>query len=363
MDLIKAQRVLGLFSSLALDGVEAAVLLTDGVDVFEFGPSLEIPYEEGLLEKMRALQGCHREDILPALWDEVEAEFVAFHAEIVNDLIRDYDEKIDLIAFSGHTLCHDSLNHYSCQLGDAAKLSELTGIKVISRFSHADMLAGGQGAPLAAVYHALLGNSLAKPAAFLDIGGISSLTWLGNNGEMIAFDIGPGLALLNDWVLKHGGMHTDYNGRLGVMGHVNSHVLSCLMKHKFLAQIPPKAADRDSFKEKGEHLEGLSLADGAATATAFIAESIVYSLALYVPEMPKIVVVCGAGAQNPTLLRFLRQHLESVNVINAAEEGWRPETMEAQAYAFVAARRMHNLPSSYSTTTGVHEPIICGEIF
>jgi len=363
MDLIKAQRILGVYGSLALEGVEAAVISTDGVDVFDVGAAVNVPYEDDLLEKLRRLQGKRREEIEDDVYADAEETLTSFYASVVREFIADYDEQIDLIAFAGHVLYHNPDEHYAVSIGNAARLSELTGIKVVSRFLQSDMLAGGKGAPLAAVYHAFLGAELEKPAAFLDIGGISSLTWLGSNGEMLAFDIGPGLAPLNDWVLKHGGMQMDYNGRLAVTGEVNHHILSTLMKHKFLAAYPPKAADRNAFKEKCEHLEGLSLNDGAATATAFIAEAVAYSLAIYVPEMPKKLVVCGIGAQNPTVLRFLRQRLQGMDVINAAEEGWKPEAVEAQAYAFIAARRLYNLPSSYPSTTGVSEPVICGEIF
>ncbi len=363
MDLIKAQRILGVSGSLALDGVEAAVISTDGVDVFDVGAAVNVPYDDDLLEKLRRLQGKRREEIADDVYFEADEALTDFYASVIQDFIADYDEKIDVIAFAGHILYLNPQEHYISSIGNAAKLAEKTGIKVVSRFSQADMLAGGCGAPLTAVYHAFLGANLEKPVCFLDIGGISSLTWLGDNGEMLAFDIGPGLAPVNDWVLKHGGMQMDYNGSLAVTGQVDTRILSTLMKHKFLALYPPKAADRDTFKEKCEHLEGLSLSDGAATSTAFIAEAVAYSLAIYVPEMPKKMVVCGIGAQNPTLLRFLRQRLQGMDVINSAEEGWKPEAVEAQAYAFIAARRLYNLPISYPLTTGVPEPMVCGEIF
>ena len=138
---------------------------------------------------------------------------------------------------------------------------------------------------------------------------------------MIAFDCGPGNAAINDWVMKHGGMHMDYNGKLAITGKVNEQIVASMMRHKFFAQYPPKAADRTIFNEKLEHLEGLSLEDGAATATAFIAEAVAYSLLLYLPEIPGKLIVCGGGAKNPTLVRFLRQRLPDIGISTAAEEG------------------------------------------
>ena len=363
MDLIKTQRVLGLMSSSSLDGVNAAVISCDGVDVFDFGVALNIPYDDDLCESLRFLQGQRREDIAPEKLQQIEQKFTAFNADIVQNIMADYGEKPDLIGFHGYTLLHEPQQHYTCQLGNAQALANQTGIKVVSCFRNADIRSGGQGAPLSAVFHASLGSRLTKPAAFLDIGGITSLTWLGVNGEIMAFDVGPGLAPLNDWVQKHGGQHTDYNGKLAVTGQVHADILSSLMRHKYLALPPPKALDRDLFKDKFEHLEGLSLSDGAATATAFIAETVAYSLALYVPEMPEVLIVYGAGAQNPTLVRFLRQKLENVEVKLAEDEGWKSSAFEAQAFAFLAARRLHGLPASYPATTGVPEPIVCGEIF
>ncbi len=363
MELIKPRRVLGLMSGSSLNGVEAAVISTDGVDVFDFGPFTTVPYSENLQDKLRSFSGHRPEDFDTETFSAAEAEFTDFHVSVTKDIIADYDEHIDLIGFFGYTLLHSPQEHYTCQFGNPATLAAQTHIPVVSRFCYADILAGGQGAPLSAVFHGALGMKIKKPTAFLNIDGISSLTWLGDNGELIAFDIGAGIALVNDWVLRHGGMHMDYNGRLAVTGKVHPNVLSSLLRHKYLAAYPPKAADRNLFKDKFEHLEGLSLEDGAATATAFIAEEAAYSLSLYVPEMPKVVIVCGAGANNPTLMRFLRQKLENIEVRTAEEEGWNGMAMEAQACAFLAARRLHFMPATYPFTTGVAAPCICGEVF
>ena len=202
-----------------------------------------------------------------------------------------------------------------------------------------------------------------RPLAVIDVGGTSEVVWFGTSGEMKAFVSGPGNAVINDWVMKHGGMHIDYNGKLAITGRVDEKILAVLMHHKYIALNPPKACDRTVFAEKMEHLEGLSLEDGAATATAFVAESIAYSMALYLPEPPEEAIVCGGGAKNPTLMRFLRQRLPNMTVKTAVEAGWQPEAVDAQEAAFWAVRRLHWLPLSFPATTGAVEPVIGGEIF
>lgn len=364
MDSIKAIRALGLMSGTSLDGVDAAIITTDGVDVFDFGPATTINYDDELREKIRHLLGKKPDS--PENIAEIKAieeELTIFHANVVNEFLADHDEKIDLIGFHGHTIHHEPQNRYTHQIGDGQLLANLTGVKVVNRFRNADVLAGGQGAPLVPIYHNALSGNLPKPLVILNIGGVSNITWIGSNGEMLAFDTGPGNAPINDWVLKHGGMHMDYNGKLAITGKIDEHVLVCMMRHKYFGLYPPKSIDRNIFKDKLEHLEGLNLADGAATATAFTAESIAYSLAMYVAEMPKEIIVCGGGAKNPTLLRFLRQRLENVEVKTAGELGWDTDALEAQAFAYLAVRRLYGMPNSFPSTTGVSEPIVGGEIY
>lgn len=188
------------------------------------------------------------------------------------------------------------------------------------------------------------------------------MTWIGANGEMLAFDTGPGNAPVNDWVFRHAGMHMDYNGKLAISGKVNEHILSSLMKHKYFAMYPPKSIDRNIFNEKLEHLEGLSLEDGAATATAFAAEAIAYSISFFLPEPPKSLIICGGGANNPTLVRFIRSRLPEIEVKTSRDVGWNCDAIEAQAFAYLAVRRLGGMPITFPSTTGVPEPLPGGEI-
>lgn len=364
MDLIKKIRALGLMSGTSLDGIDVAVITTDGMDIYDYGDSLTIPYDDQIREDLRSILGLKPDTPEnEAKIREVEIALTELHAQIVNDFIKEYEDKVEIIGFHGHTIHHEPQNHYTHQIGDGQMLADLTGIKVVSHFRNADVRAGGQGAPLVPVFHAALGSKMEKPIAFLNIGGVANITWIGRDGEILAFDTGPGNAPVTDWVLKKANQHMDYNGKLAISGKIDGKVLAALMRHKYFAQYPPKSIDRNIFKDKLEHLEGLSLEDGAATATAFMAEAVAYSCAMYLPEMPKIMIVCGGGANNPTMIRFLRQRMPEVEIKTGAEIGLDNDALEAQAFAYLAVRRLYNMPNSFPTTTGVSEPIIGGEIF
>lgn len=361
--MIKTVNALGLLSGTALDGIDVAMIKTDGVDIYDFGTAQTFPYEDSLREKIRLLLGTQPdspENILRI--NEVENELTRFHAEVVKEYIASHDVQIDVIGFEGLTIFNDPAHHYTHQLGDGELLARLTGIQVVNHFHLADIRAGGQGAPLEPVYHNALCADIGKPLAVVNISGITHVTWIGSYGEMMAFDTGPGNAAIDEWVRKHGGMHMDYNGKLAITGKVNEQIVATMMRHKYFGKYPPKSTDRREFIEKLEHLEGLGLEDGTATATAFVAQSIAYSLLLYLPEIPKVLIVCGGGAKNPTILRFLRQRLPDMEIRTASEEGFNTNALESQAVAFMAVRRLYHLPISFPTTTGVPEPMVGGEI-
>ena len=363
MDAIKSITVIGLMSGTSLDGVDASIIKTDGVDVFDFGSSINVPYGDELRAKLQKLLNSSVDVVNDLEFiNNLEKEFTLFNAKVVEELLLDYDGKIDLIGFSDLTFHHDPKNHISYQLGDGQLLSDLTQIKVVNRFRTADVRLGGQGSPLIPIFYSALTSKMQKPVVVLNIGGISSVSWFGQNGEMLAFDSGVGNGVINDWILKHSGEQIDYNGRFAAMGKVDEQVLSCLMRHKYFDVLPPKSVDVNIFKEKLENLEGLSIEDGAATATAFVAESITSSLKKYVEEMPKEIIITGGGAKNPTLMRMIRQRLSGIEVVSAADVDWDVSALEAQAFAFLATRRLSYMPNSFPTTTGVIEPTIGGEV-
>ncbi len=362
--MIKPLNVLGLMGGTSLDGIKAALISTDGVDIYEVKNARNFIYPDGLIQKIRSVFGMHysnpeeQEKI-----DAVEAEVTDFLCEIVSEINAETSETIDVVGLEGPTICHEPENGYTYQLGKGQTLAEKTGIKVITHFRNADILNGGQGSPITATYYSALAQGLEKPNVFINIGGITNLIWTGHLGEIVAFDCGPGNALINDWVFKHGGMQMDFNGKLAATGTVHEKIINQMMKHDFFAKYPPKSLDRNSFNDKTEHLEGLSLEDGAATATAFISEAIAYSLALYLPEVPVCAVLCGGGAQNPTLVRFIRQHLKSMKIESVLEDVFDFKIGDAPAIAFLAMRRLYSLPITFPTTTGIAQPMIGGKIY
>lgn len=367
MDIIKKITAVGLMSGSSLEGITASAVVTDGIDVYEELRSVNIPYDDDIRERLQKLQGCRPEESeeLQAEFKLLDTDITLAHAEVAKDVMDFIDVKPDVVGFHGHTVLHLPQERFTYQLGNGQMLADCLQTRVVNRFGNADLAAGGQGAPLTPSFYAALVNEkeYEKPVAVLNIGGISEITWLGSNGEMLAFDVGPGNAPVNDWVSRHGGMHMDYDGKLAVTGQIHHKVLNNLLRHKFFAKVPPKSIDRDIFKDKLEHLEGLSLEDGAATATAFIAEAVAYSMALYLPQMPRQVIVCGGGAKNPTLVRFIRQRLAGVEIKTAAEIGCRADTLEAQAIAYLAVRRLYRLPITFPATTGVSEPTVGGELW
>ncbi len=360
MSQLQTFKVLGLASGSELDGVRAAVITTDGIDVFNQGEYFDFPFDENLHD---TLFNAHKnnETLLDAERNNVEEKFNEFCIHAINEVINEVND-INLIGLGGHIICHKPQEHILCQIGNLHKIAAAINIKTVGNFRNADILSGGLGAPLAAIYHSALSQQLEKPLVWVDVGGVSALTYIGCNGELRAFDTGAGNTVINDWVNKHGGMHCDYNGKLAICGKINEEILGCLMRHKFLNLTPPKVADKNTFVEKMEHLEGLNLEDGAATATAFVAQSIIKAINDFIPEKPQKIIICGGGAKNPTLMRFIRQRAEGITVCTADDYGFRAEAIEAQAFAFLAVRRCNQMPISYPFTTGAAMEVIGGEI-
>lgn len=351
-------------SGTSLDGVKAALISTDGVDIFKILFTSEFPYPEHIRAQIRLILGKKiNQSQDKILIESVEALVSEWLVQLIENIKAEHLNEIDLIGLEGPTICHDPENKYTYQLGKGREICSQVKIKLVTHFHNADILNGGQGAPITASYYNALAQDIGKPAAFINIGGTTNLTWIGHYGEIIAFDCGPGNALIDDWMLKHGGVAMDFNGRVAASGTADEKIVGQMMKHRFFAKYPPKSLDRSEFDSKAEHLEGLSLFDGAATATAFISEAIAYSLAFYLPEIPAQAIICGGGAKNPTLVRFIRQRLKDMAVATILEEEAGIKINDAAAIAFLAARRLYALPITFPGTTGIAEPMTGGEIY
>lgn len=349
---------IGLMSGTSCDGVDAALIRTDGLTVAEFGETVSMPYDAAFRAKLTACFG----DKGPVA--EAERELTERHATAVQRLLQKSGRsanEIGVLGFHGQTVHHAPERRETRQIGDGALLARLTGIPVVNDFRSADVKAGGQGAPLVPVYHAALAAEMAKPVAVLNVGGVANVTWIGaataNPGEdLLAFDTGPGNALIDDWALQHTGRPADLDGALARQGQVDKGALARLQAEPFFAAKPPKSLDRQHFKQSATAAtDGLSPADGAATLVAFTAWA-VGDARRFFPAPAREWLVCGGGRHNPVLMAALRAELRCpVRSVN--EVGWDGDALEAQAFAFLAVRSLRALPLSYPTTTGAPRPM------
>jgi anhydro-N-acetylmuramic acid kinase len=288
------------------------------------------------------------------------------HADAVARLLDDAGvaaSAIDVVGFHGQTVWHRPQQRRTLQIGDGARLAETTGIAVVDDFRTADVAAGGEGAPLVPLYHAALAGALEKPIAVLNIGGVANLTWIGETGtepSLLAFDTGPGNALLDDWVLARTGRACDEGGRLTATGQVDTGRVMGWLRHNFFRRIPPKSLDRDAFRYVLDAVAALSPADGAATLAAFSARAIVFALPL-LPKAPRRWLVCGGGRHNCALMEMIRTGVcAPVEPVEAV--GWRGDFLEAEAFAFLAVRSLRGLPLTLPTTTGAPRPLTGGRL-
>jgi anhydro-N-acetylmuramic acid kinase len=347
-------RTIGLMSGTSLDGVDAAAIETDGATIGALGRSLTLPYPPDLRADLRDL--LDRAPIIAAddpFLAQVTTRLTACHAQAVAAL----GEPATVIGFHGQTILHQPANRRTWQIGDAAALARATGLKVVHDFRSADVAAGGEGAPLAPLFHAALASNLARPIAVLNLGGVANITSLSETG-IAAADVGPGNGPLDDWVARNGAGPCDRDGAISAAGTLNTGVLARLMNDPFFARPWPKSLDRLDFNSRlaASGLDSLTLSDGAATLVAFTAAAIAAA-----PIAPRRWLVCGGGRHNPTLMAALRAALAApVDPVEAV--GWNGDALEAQCFGYLAARSLAGLPLSLPATTGVPWPITGGRL-
>ncbi|WP_323761386.1 anhydro-N-acetylmuramic acid kinase [Maricaulis sp.] len=361
------KRIIGLMSGTSLDGIDAALLETDGNEIRRFGPGETQPYSD---DDRAVLQDAVDRSLAWAFVgtppDFAAAEHVltvrhSLAVQRVLDAAGLSASDIDLIAFHGQTVLHRAPSGgrkgQTLQIGDGRALAGATGIPVVHDFRSADMELGGQGAPLATLYHEALArqSGLDRPVAVLNLGGVANVTWLGPDTDPIAFDTGPANGLLDAWCQKMIGRPYDEGGLLAASGAVDDAALDALMAHPFFALSPPKSLDRWDFSL--EPVSGLSARDGAATLTKFTAQTVADAIAAL--GQPSRVLVTGGGRHNPTMMSVLADCLgrpfEPVDNV-----GWRGDLLEAEAFAWLAARVVAGLPTSLPSTTGASQPVSGG---
>jgi anhydro-N-acetylmuramic acid kinase len=268
---------------------------------------------------------------------------------------------VGVIGFHGQTLLHRPERGLTIQIGDGQALAARLGIPVIYDFRAADIAAGGQGAPLAPIYHSALARHLggAQPVAVLNVGGVANVTYI-DGDDLIACDTGPGNALLDDFLRLRTGHPLDTDGRMGEAGTAQEDMIERLLQHPFFSAPPPKSLDRNEFRGwVGEAFDGTGVADGAATLTALTAASVA-RIVPHLPRSPATWIVAGGGARNPTLMRMLTERLAPAHVAIAHAAGWSSDSLEAQAFAYLAVRSLRGLPITFPGTTGVPRPLTGG---
>ena len=352
--------VLGMMSGTSMDGVDAALILTDGDEVFEFGATGYRPYLPDERAVIAAAQGKWPTDAGVA-----EAAEVVENAHV--ELIGRFGG-VELVGFHGQTLAHEPGGRGTHQAGDGAIVAARTGLPVAWDFRSADVAAGGQGAPLAPFYHFALARKFQTGSvAFLNLGGVGNVTFVdtkqpgaGAVGALVAFDTGPANALMDDFAQERTGLACDYGGALASLGQVDSEVLNTFMASDYFRRKPPKSLDRGHFTGLKTAVQHLSDTDGLATLTAATVASVKAGFQ-YAPDDLKKVLVCGGGRKNPHLMAGLAAALK-VPVEDIDTAGMDGDMLEAQAFAYLAVRAKRGLPLSATGTTGVPRPVTGGRL-
>ena len=361
-------RAIGLMSGTSMDGIDVALIETDGEMVTRFGPSalhFYREYEVALLRRaMEAAPAMRDRAARSGVIAQAETMITVLHAGAVDAFLaaNGIDRNtVNVIGFHGQTVLHRPGERLTVQLGDGVALAREVGVPVVYDLRAADVAAGGHGAPLVPVFHRALARSLARPhpVAVLNLGGVANITFIDGDGDPIACDTGPANALIDDFMRARSGATRDEDGRAAAAGRVDTQAIERLLAHPFFAAPPPKSLDRNDFRDwVAAHagLEGKSIEDGAATLTMLTAASIA-RVAAVLPRAPASWIAAGGGARNPTLMRMLSERLRPATVESADRIGWSADALEAQAFAFLAVRSLKGMPLTFPTTTGVPQPM------
>jgi len=355
---------IGLMSGTSMDGIDAAVIRTDGAAIVDPIANLTVAYTPEFRRELQSVLGGK------GPLEQVSEALTRKHADAVAAVLAASNlspDDIAVVGFHGHTILHEPENRRTWQIGDGALLASLTAIDVVADFRAADVAAGGEGAPFAPIFHAAVATD-DRPVCVLNIGGVANVTWIGEAAaaqsdtvfdHLLAFDTGPGNALIDDWVAAHCGEPFDRDGAIAAGGSIDAARLETLMAHPYFDRPPPKSLDRDAFSVAV--LKDLSPADGAATLTAYAVATIARAQA-HLPTPPRRWIVTGGGRHNGFLMGLLAERL-SAPVIGAEQAGLDGDAIEAQAFAYMAVRSLRGLPLSGPSTTGVPGPLCGGSLF
>lgn len=330
---------MGLMSGTSLDGIDAALIFTDGITIYDTDASIYLPYPKDFQDELRLNLGKEMVD------QDIIQKSTQFHIQAIKSLLPKTKKTVSLIGYHGQTIYHSPPR--TLQIGDAQLIFDTFGIPVAHDFRADDCSNGGQGAPLVPIYHKALVQNLKEPTVIVNIGGVSNLTYV-DNDILIAGDIGPGNALINDVMVRDFNQEYDVDGIIASNSKINPIILNEWLNDSFFSAPFPKSLDRDHFSSFKEHLSG---GNAIATLTELTVQAIRQSFSL-LPKEPKYIYLCGGGAKNKTIRKGLMpcEILENSDMI------------EAQAFAYLAVRVQQKLPTSFPTTTGCITPTCGGKI-
>lgn len=364
----KSLTAIGMMTGTSFDGIDASIIQTDGSNIEKIGVNKSLYYDDKFRKKIRLLLS---KKLDPELLLSVHNELATLHANLVKDLLLDGNlgsHNIDIIGFHGQTIYHDPNKGHSLQIGNAALLAQMTQINVISDFRSKDIANKGQGAPLVPIFHKALCKKLDKPVVVLNIGGVSNITYI-EDDYMLAFDTGPGGAMLDDFIYKHISKKFDDRGVFASQGTPDKGLLKILLQNDYFKLHPPKSLDRNAFHSAMREISKLSPKDAAATLTYFIASSI-HDALKFLPKTPKHWFVCGGGRHNEFLLEIMKKEynlnvilIDKIELSLPNKKFVNGDFIESQAFGFLAVRSFYNLPITWPSTTGVLSEVSGGAFY
>ncbi|MBV8474950.1 MAG: anhydro-N-acetylmuramic acid kinase [Hyphomicrobiales bacterium] len=353
---------IGVISGTSMDGIDVALIRSDGHSEVETGPGVTFPYPAEVSAELRAVV-VEPERALQSL-EELEAAVTDAHVAAIEAFLERFavDRRaVAVVGMHGQTVLHRPRERFTRQLCDGRRAAAALHIDVVNDFRAADVAAGGEGAPLVPLYHAAMSAGLERPLTLLNWGGVGNVTYLGPSGEIIAFDTGPANALIDDFVARRRGLSHDEGGALAAAGRADQALVARFMRDAFFDRPAPKSLDRNHFHEVMRAVETLGDADGAATLAAFTVEATAAAIRHF-PVPSERWLVCGGGRRNQTLMRALAERL-AAQVEPIETIGFDGDVIEAQCFAYLALRSLQGLPLSLPTTTGAPHPLTGGVIW
>ena len=349
----------GVMSGTSMDGVDVALIRSDGETRVEAGPGATFPYPPGLASALREVVANPKEAEQPQ--PELEREVTDAHVAAVKAFLARLGlagADVAVVGLHGQTILHRPRQRLTRQLMNGARAAKALCIDVVCDFRAADVAVGGEGAPLAPVYHAAITAGLERPLIVLNLGGVGNVTYLGDDGAIVAFDTGPANALIDDFCLRRLGKPFDADGALAASGRIEMKMLDKLMSDPYFDRPPPKSLDRNHFAALAASVEALNDADGAATLSAFTVEATARALE-HLPKAPRRWLIAGGGRRNSFLMSSLAEKLR-VKVEPIEAIGFDGDALEAECFAYLALRSLKGLPLSFPTTTGAPSPLAGG---